>query len=127
MAPIPGPESQLQEVKDLRSAEASASLENLLSAIDDLLLKHKVDIGSCTIAKHPFEVEPGVIPHREDARKMSPEISERANHEVRNLFALGMIQPSLSAWASGTVMIKKKNGDLRFCSKMYAPYPATLG
>ena len=36
-------------------------------------MKHKADIGRCTIAKHPVEVEPGAIPHREGARRMSPE------------------------------------------------------
>ena len=46
---------------------------------------------------------------------MSPEKAEHANQEVRNLLALGMIQPSLSPWASGIVMVKKKNGELRFC------------
>ena len=46
---------------------------------------------------------------------MPPEKAERANQEVRNLLALGMIQPSLSLWASGMVLVKKKNGELRFC------------
>ena len=46
---------------------------------------------------------------------MSPEKAERANQEVRKLLALGMIQPSLSPWASGIVMVKKKNCELRFC------------
>ena len=44
----------------------------------------------------------------------APEKAERANQEVRNLFALGMIQPSLSPWASGIVMVKKKSSELRF-------------
>ena len=78
-------------------------------------MKHKADIGRCTIAKHPVELEPGAVPHREGARRMSPQKAERANQEVRNLLALGMIQPSLSPWASGIVMVKKKNGVLRFC------------
>ena len=47
---------------------------------------------------------------------MSPEKAERANQEVRSLVALGMIQPSLSPWASGIVMVKKKSVELRFCS-----------
>ena len=78
-------------------------------------MKHKADIGGCTIAKHTVELEPGAVPHREGARRMSPEKAERANQEVRNLLALGMIQPSLSPWASGIVMVRKKNGELRFC------------
>ena len=61
------------------------------------------------------EVEPNVVPHREGARRKSPEKAEKANQEVRNLLALGMIQLSISPWAIGTVMVKKKNGELRFC------------
>ena len=115
MAPIPGPDSQLQEVKNLWGASACESLGNILNEFDDLFMKHKADIGRCTIAKHTVELEPRAVPHREGARRMSPEKAERANQEVRNLLALGMIQPSLSPWASGIVMVKKKNGELRLC------------
>ena len=115
LAPIPGPESQLEEVQKLWGQTARDSLNNILTEFDDLFMKHKADIGRCTIAKHPVELEPGAIPHREGARRMSPDKARRANQEVRNLLALGMIQPSLSPWASGIVMVKKKNGELRFC------------
>ena len=115
LAPIPGPESQLEEVQKLWGKTARDSLNDILTEFDDLFMKHKADIGRCTIAKHPVELEPGATPHREGARRMSPDKAERANQEVRNLLALGMIQPSLSPWASGIVMVKKKNGELRFC------------
>ena len=115
LAPIPGPEYQLEEVQKLWGQTARDSLNNILTEFDDLFMKHKADIGRCTIAKHPVELEPGATPHREGARRMSPDRAERANQEVRNLLALGMIQPSLSPWASGIVMVKKKNGELRLC------------
>ena len=115
MAPVQGPASQLKEVQDLWGPKASASFENILTEFDDLFMKHKADIGRCVIAKHPVDVEPGAVPHREGARRMSPEKAERANQEVRNILAPGIIQPSLSPWASGIVMVKKKNGELRFC------------
>ena len=115
LAPIPGPYSQLQEVRKLGGASTCESLGNILNEFDDLFMKRKADIGRCTIAKHTIEVEPGAVPHREGARRMSPEKAERANQEVRSLLALGMIQPSLSPWASGIVMVKKKSGELRFC------------
>ena len=113
MPHIPGPESQLQEVKDLWGHEASTSLEIILADFDDLFMKHEADLGRCTIAKHPVDVEPGAVSNREDARRMSPEKAERTKQEVRNSLALGMIQPSLSPWASGIVMVKK-NCELRF-------------
>ena len=50
MAPIPGPDSQLQEVKDLWGASACESLGNILHEFDDLFMKHKADIGRCTTA-----------------------------------------------------------------------------
>ena len=78
-------------------------------------MKHKVDIGRCTIAKHRIELEPEAIHHREGARLMSPDKAAKANQEMRNLVALGLIQPSYSPWASGIVMVKKKTGELRFC------------
>ena len=115
MASIPGPEAQLDKARGLWSPTVSDTLSKLLREFDDLFMKYKADIGKCKIAKHPVEVEPGAVPHREGARRMSPEKAERANQEFRDLLALGMIQPSLSPWASGIVMVKKKSGELRFC------------
>ena len=114
MAPVQGPESQLKEVQDLWGSKASASLESILTEFDDLLIQLKADIGRWTIARHPVEIEPGAVPHLEGARRMSPEKAERANQEVRNSLALGMIQPSLSPWASGIVMVKKRMASYAF-------------
>ena len=114
MAAVQGPESQLKEVQNLWRPKASASLESILTEFDNLLMKHKADIGRCTIAKHLVELEPGAVPHREGARRMSPGKAERANQEVRILLALGMIQPSLSPWASGIVMVKRKMANYAF-------------
>ena len=79
IAPIPGPEAQLDEVRNLWGPAASDTLDKLLKEFDDLFMKYKADIGKCQIAKHLVEVEPGAIPHREGARRMSPDKAERAN------------------------------------------------
>ena len=62
-----------------------------------------------------MKIEQGALLHRLGARRMAPEKAERADQEVRDLLALGMIQRSLSPCASGIVMVKKKTGELRFC------------
>ena len=115
--PIPGPEVQLDEVRNLWG---STLLKN--SSVNLILsVKYKADIGKCKIAKHPVELEPVAVPHREGARRMSPEKTERANREVRDLLALGMIQPSSSPWASGIVMVKKKTGELPPSERSHHP------
>ena len=113
LKPIPGPD--LSSVLSFWGEGARDQLAEVLNEYDDLFMKHKADIGKCTIAKHRIELEPEAIPHREGARRMSPDKAAKANQEVRNLLALGLIQPSYSPWASGIVMVKKKTCELRFC------------
>ena len=111
--PIPGPD--LSSVLSSWGEGARDKLASVLSEYDDLFMKNKSDIGRCKISKHRIELESEAIPHREGARRMSPDKAAKANQEVQNLLALGLIQPSYSPWASGIVMVKKKSGELRFC------------
>ena len=77
-------------------------------------MKNKSDVGKCKNAKHRIE-RTEAAPHRERARRMSPDNAAKANREVRNLLALCLIQPPYSLWTSGIVIVKKKSGELRFC------------
>ena len=113
LKPIPGPD--LSSVLSFWGESARDQLAKVFTEYDDLFMKHKADIGKRTIAKHRIELEPEAIPHREGARRMSPDKAAKANQEVRNLLALGLIQPSYSPWASRIVIVKKKTGELRFC------------
>ena len=113
LKPIPGPD--LSSVLSSWGEGARDQLAEVLNEYDDLFMKHTADIGNRATAKHRIELEPQAIPHREGARRMSPDNAAKANQEVRNLLALGLIQSSYSPWASGIVMVKKKTGELRFC------------
>ena len=113
LKPIPGPD--MSSVFSFWGEGARDQLAEVLNEYNDFVMKHKADIGKCTIAKHRIELEPEAIPLREGARRMSPDKGAKANQEVRNLLALGLIQPSYSPWASGIVMVKKQTGELRFC------------
>ena len=53
MDPIPGPESQLQEVQDLCGSKASASLEKILTEFDVLFMKHKADVANVDVGLSP--------------------------------------------------------------------------
>ena len=60
-------------------------------------MKHKADIGRCTIAKHRIELEPENIPHREGAKRMSLDKAAKPNQEVRNLVSLRLYSTLLLA------------------------------
>ena len=77
LKPIPGPD--LSSVLSFWGEGARDQLAEVLNEYDDLFMKHKADIGKCTIAKHRIELEPEAIPHREGARRMSPDKAAKAN------------------------------------------------
>ena len=78
----------------------------------DVISKHKVDIGCCNFVEHEIELEEGVIPHREGARRMKPHKSEAFRAEIEMLLEYDMIEHSKLPWACGIVMAKKKGGRL---------------
>ena len=41
-------------------------------------MKHKADLGRCKILEHFIDLEPEVIPHREGARRMTPDKASKA-------------------------------------------------
>ena len=109
----------LQEIGSLRVKIGVGEFE-LLRAVSnrnpDVLWKHRADISSFIFVEHAIELEEGVIPHSEGARRMTPIKSEACRIEVEILLEYDMVKPSKSPWACGFVMIEKKGGQLRFCS-----------
>ena len=72
LAPIPGPKRNSTKFESSGST-ASEALIKLLTEFDHVFMKYKADVGECKIAKHLREVVQGALPHREGARRMSPE------------------------------------------------------
>ena len=80
LKPVAGP--NLSSVLSSWGEGARDKLANLLAEYDDIFMKHKADIGRCKIAKHKIEIEPNAEPHREGARRMSPDKAAKANQEL---------------------------------------------
>ena len=108
----------LPEIEHLKGKISDNELDSLRAVLDrnaDVFSKHKADIGCCNFVEHEIEIEEGSVPHREGARRMTPNKSEACRKEIEMLMEYDMIEPSKSPWACGVVMAKKKGGQLRFC------------
>ena len=106
---------EIEHLKGKISDKELDSLRAVLSRNADVFSEHKADIGCCTFVEHEIEIEEGSVPHREGARRMTPNNSEACRKEIEMLMEYDMIEPSKSPWACGVVMAKKKGGQLRFC------------
>ena len=108
----------LPEIEQLKGKIGKRDFEKLRDVLNrnaDVFSKHKADIGCCNFVEHEIELEEGAVPHREGARRMTPQKSEACRAEIEMLLEYDMIEPSKSPWACGVVMAKKKGGQLRFC------------
>ena len=66
------------------------------------LLTHKIDTGNSA----PIKQQPRRLPyvHREESKR-----------QIEEMLDQGVIRHSTSAWSSPIILVKKKNGELRFC------------
>ena len=88
-----------------------AQLRNLLDNFRDVLSNEP---GRTTIAEHsietgnanPVRLQPYRIPHA---------YRDTVRQELEEMEQKGIIEPSTSEWAAPIVLVKKKDGTLRFC------------
>ena len=57
----------------------------------------------------------GAIPRRQAVRRTPFAIRTEVARQLENMQSQGVIQPSSSPWASPVVLVRKKDGSLRFC------------
>lgn len=70
--------------------------------------------GKATSICHPIDT-PGARPICQPLRPTSPAERQIVREEVAKMLAQGAIRPSASPWASPIVLVRKKDGSVRFC------------
>ena len=107
-----------EPVVSLTNSPASSSQIGLLKALlveyRDIFSSSKTVTGKCTLVKHHINTGDHP-PLRQRAYRTSPEKREEIDRQVAALLADGVIEESSSPWASPVVLVRKKNGEWRFC------------
>ena len=71
-------------------------------------------MGKCNIIKHAIKIT-DPQPFKECYRRIPPHLYEEVKAHLQEMVEVGAIRKSFSPWASAVVLVRKKDGGLRFC------------
>ena len=92
----------------------SRDVARLLRKYSHIFSKTDDDIGRTGIIRHNIPTG-DARPIKQPLRRLPENMAKEVNTQVNEMLNKGIIQPSTSPWASGVVMVKKKDGSHRFC------------
>ena len=98
-----------------RPAAEQGAIARLLIEFSDVFSKNADDLGLTHLTEHVIDTQ-GHVPIKQPPHRVPMAF---ANEDVRALEKLqrqGVIRPSSSPWASPIVLVRKKDGSVRFCT-----------
>jgi hypothetical protein len=94
--------------------EQGDTLKMLLFKHADLFSKSKEDIGVTDLVEHRIHTG-NAIPVRQRARRLPLNQREEERVLIEKMLKQGIVTESHSPWASPVVLVRKKDGTLRYC------------
>ena len=80
--------------------------------LDDL------DLGHTSVVKHEIKLN-DYTPFKERYRRIPPHQYDEVKKHLKEMLEIGAIRKSNSPWASAVVLVRKKDGSLRFCIDLH--------
>ena len=96
------------------TGEQQQSARDLLVDSAEVFAKSDLDLGICNIIKHAIKITDHQ-PFKEHYRRIPPPLFEEVKVHFQEMVEVGTIERSFSPWASAVVLVRKKDGGLRFC------------
>ena len=96
------------------TGEQQQSARHLLVDSADVFAKTDLKLGKCNIIKHAIKIT-DPQPFKECYRRIPPHLYEEVKAHLQEMVEVGAIRKSFSPWASAVVLVRKKDGGLRFC------------
>ena len=88
-------------------------LNELFREFNDVFSQEEDDLGSTPLLEHAIETHGP--PLRQPYRRQNPAVQREEMVQVQQMLTSNVICPLNSPWASPVVMVRKKDGSLRFC------------
>ena len=97
-------------------AKVAKQAKNLLAEYHGLFSLEKNEIGCTKAAEHVIEhKDPDATPFKEQFGRIPPPQVNEVREHLKLMLDVGAIRPSNSPWCNAVVLVRKKDGSLRFC------------
>jgi len=74
----------------------------------------KTDLGHTDALKHHIELTDNA-PFKVPPRRIPPNLIEEVKYHIQEMLSIGVIRKSQSPFSSNVVIVRKKDGTIRFC------------
>ena len=89
---------------------------SLLKEYHNIFSLEKCDVGHTKVAKHKIVLkDPDTPPFKESFHQILPPQLDEVHAHIKMMLDAGVIWPSNSPWCNAVVLVRKKDGSLRFC------------
>ena len=96
--------------------EQAEQARSLLKEYHDIFSLEKCDMGHTNATKHKIVLkDPDTPPFKECFCQILPPQLDEVRERLKLMLDAGVIQPSNSPWCNAVVLVRKKDGSLRFC------------
>ena len=96
------------------SEEQRDKLKEFLSRWNHIFSKGVTDLGKCDLVKHQIKLNDNE-PFKEPHRRIPPALFKEVREHLAEMLQAGAIRPSQSSYSSNVVIVRKKDGSIRFC------------
>ena len=106
------------EQLDSWTKEQQQSAKDSLVDSADVFSQSDLDLGKCNITKHAIKItDPQQF--KERYRRIPPHLYEEVKNHLQEMVEVGAIRISFSPWTSAVVLVRNKDGGLRFCIDLH--------
>ena len=113
------------------AAKLALQFEHMLMEHHNIFSRERNEIGCTDAAEHVIELL-DTESFKERFCRIAPPLVEEVREHLQEMLDGGVIRPSQSPWCNAVVLVRKKDGGLRFCidfhrlnsrTKMLTPFP----
>ena len=107
-------QQMLEHSKSFISTEQFNEVKEVISSFQDVFASHTYDIGCFQEIEHKIDTR-DAPPVKQRMRRTPIHFAKEEEAEVNKMLQAGVIESSISEWASAPVLVRKRDGTVRFC------------